>query len=93
VIAFLSLYTIGLLLLMAYYFVPLIYLENSFKKIWRKSMILLFDNFGLTFFCGLTIFLFFILSSVLFILLPLVFGAFLVYLFQNGFQPIYDRYD
>ncbi len=93
IIAIFSAYAIFVLFLCSYYFTPLLYLGNGFRKVWRKSLILFLDNLGLTLIYGLIIVLIFVLSLMVFVLMPLVFGAVLIYLLQYGFQPIYDRYD
>lgn len=97
-----SLYILILAAMLQFYFHPLIHLDNSFKKVIRKSFLLVLDNIGLSFwftvFLGLAPFLLLmipipIVVSVLLIVLMFAYGAFIIYLTSHGFEVIYNKYD
>lgn len=79
--------------LMSFYFAPLIYLNNGIKKTLKKAFLLAMDNTLLTIalmmllviFCGL----FFMIAPIWF----LIYGGFLVYVTDFGFNAIYNRYE
>jgi Predicted integral membrane protein len=89
----LSAYILFLACLASFYFHPLIHLDNSFKKVIKKSFLLTLDNFGLSFWFSLFLGLMFLLSISLIFPLLLIYGAVAVYVTDNGFEPIYQKYD
>lgn len=90
-----SFYFLLYILMMSFYFHPLIQLDNSFKKVVRKSFLLVLDNFGLSFIYTF-ILEFLLLISLLIppiaVLLLFFYGAFQIYLISHGFEVIYDKY-
>ena len=97
-----SLYILLLAAMLQYYFHPLLYLDNSFKKVFRKAFLLVLDNIGLSFWLmvliGLAPFLVLmipvpIVVSLLMIVFMFAYGAFIIYLTSHGFELIYNKYD
>lgn len=95
-----SFYVLLFLGIMHFYIQPLIYLDNTFKKVFRKSFLLTIDNIGLSFWFGLIFFIvpmmFFVLPTVipfLIIILMLIYGAFVLYVTNHGFEVIYNKYE
>jgi uncharacterized membrane protein YesL len=89
----LSAYMLFLFSLISFYFHPLIYLDNSFKKVIKKSFLLTMDNMSLTLFYSVFLGLMFILSIGLVFPLLLIYGAVVIYTIDFGFEPIYQKYD
>ncbi len=89
----LSAYMLFLFSLTSFYFHPLIYLDNTFKKVIKKSFLLTVDNMSLTLFFTVFMGLMFILSIGLVFPLLLIYGAIAIYVIEYGFEPIYQKYD
>ena len=89
----LSAYMLFLFSLISFYFHPLIYLDNSFKKVVKKSFLLTMDNMSLTLFFSIFMGLMFLLSIGLVFPLLLIYGAVVIYVIDFGFEPIYQKYD
>ena len=89
----LSAYILFLFLLTSFYFHPLLYLVNTFKKVIKKSFLLTMDNMSLTFFFSIFLGLIFVLSIGLVFPLLLIYGAVAIYTMNFGFDPIYQKYD
>lgn len=89
----LSVYILFLVALAFYYFHPLLYLGNSFKKVVKKSFLLVLDNMGLSLFFALFFGIIFLISAVLVFPLFVLYGALVVYITDNGFEAIYQKYD
>ncbi len=88
-----SVYVLFALWLMQFYIAPLIYLGNSFKKVMRKSFLLTMDNFALTFSFSLILGILFIVSVIIPILAILLYGGLLIFIMDQGFEVIYNKYD
>ncbi|HYH05020.1 MAG TPA: hypothetical protein VEC37_18160 [Bacillota bacterium] len=88
-----SLYGLFFLMLLSFYFHPLIFYKNNFKGVFKKAFLLLIDNFGVTFGFGLSLLIMFLLCSALLFPVVLVFGAFYIYFIDNGFELIYGKYE
>ncbi len=93
IIGMFSFYLLIFLILMSFYFVPLIHLNNSIKKTIKKAFLLVMDNTGMTICLMLLLGVLFGLSIVLPILWFLAYGAILIYITDLGFNEIYNRYD
>ncbi len=89
----LSAYMLFLFSLTSFYFHPLIYLDNTLKKVIKKSFLLTMDNMSLTLALSLFMGLMFVISIGLVFPLLLVYGALAVYVMDYGFEPIYQKYD
>jgi len=89
----LSAYMIFLFFLISFYFHPLIYLDNTIKKVIKKSFLLTVDNMSLTLFFSIFMGIMFILSIGLVFPLLLIYGAIVIYGIDFGFEPIYQKYD
>ncbi len=88
-----SLYVVFFILLMSFYFNPLINLGNSFKKVIRKSFLLVLDNFGLSIWFLLILGGLLVLSIYVPFLFVLIYGAMVIYFTDKGFFAVYDKYD
>ncbi|MCL6588773.1 MAG: hypothetical protein K6U80_02360 [Firmicutes bacterium] len=88
-----SVYVLLAVWLMQFYTTPLIYLGNSFKKVLRKSFLLAMDNFALSFFYSLILGILFILSVFLPIFAIMFYGGILIFIMDQGFEVIYNKYD
>jgi uncharacterized membrane protein YesL len=88
-----SVYVLFAIWLMQFYIAPLIYLGNSFKKVIRKSFLLTMDNFALTFSFSLILGILLIVSIILPIFAILLYGGFLIFVMDQGFEVIYNKYD
>lgn len=88
-----SLYFLFFIVLMPFFFHPLIYLDNKFKAVFRKSFLLVLDNFALSFFFGILSLFFFLLCIAIPFLLILCYGALMIYLINYGFEAIYNKYE
>lgn len=91
-----SFYCLLFMLMMSFYFNPLIYLDNSFKKVIRKSFLLVIDNFWISF--GFIAVFGVILgvclsSTVLMFLITIIYGPLLIYFTDRVFEAVYGRYD
>jgi uncharacterized membrane protein YesL len=89
----LSGYMLFLFSLTSFYFHPLIYLDNGFKKVVKKSFLLTMDNMGLTLFFSVFMGLMFLISIGMVFPLLLIYGAVAIYVIDYGFEPIYQKYD
>jgi uncharacterized membrane protein YesL len=89
----LSAYVLFLVLLTSFYFHPLIHLDNSFKKVVKKSFLLVVDNIGLSIWLNVFLGLMLFLSIGLVFPLLLIYGALVIYVVDNGFEPIYQKYE
>lgn len=91
-----SFYVLLFILMMSFYFNPLIYLDNSLKKVLRKSFLLVLDNllislgFILVFAIILAVCIKFL---ILMFLLMVIYGPLLIYFTDRSFEAIYSRYD
>lgn len=88
-----SIYVLIALWLMQFYVSPLIYLGNTFKKVIRKCFLLTMDNFALTFAFSLILGILLILSVILPIFAVLLYGGILIFIMDQGFEVIYNKYD
>lgn len=88
-----SLYLLIFLLLMSFFFAPLIHLNNGIKKTIKKAFLLVMDNTSMTILLMLLLGVFFVISIVFPIIWFLFYGAILVYVTDQGFNAIYNRYD
>jgi len=91
-----SLYCLLFVLMMSFYFNPLIYLENPLKKVIRKSFLLVIDNFLISF--GFTAVLGIVAAvcitfPIAMFLMAIIYGPLLVYFTDRGFEAVYGRYD
>jgi uncharacterized membrane protein YesL len=88
-----SAYVLFLVSLTSFYFHPLICLDNTFKKVIKKSFLLTFDNIGLTLWFSIFLGLMFLLSIAFVFPLLLIYGAIVIYVIDKGFETIYQKYD
>lgn len=88
-----SAYILFLVCMAAFYFHPLIHLDNSFKKVIKKSFLLTLDNIGLTIWFNIFLGLIFLISIGLIFPLLLIYGAVVIYVIDKGFDSIYQKYD
>lgn len=88
-----SLYVVFFLGLMALYFQPLIYYKHKLTNVFRKAFLLLMDNFGLSLLLGLIMGLMWMVSVPTVIILLLVFGGFYIYLADQSFEIISEKYE
>lgn len=88
-----SLYILIFIIMMSFYFNPLMHLDNSFRKVLRKSFLLVSDNLGISF--GMIVVLGLILAlSILFsFLFMLVYGPIFIYFIDRGFEAVYNQYE
>lgn len=93
VVAAISIYTLFFITLMSFYFNPLLVLDNSFKKVIRKSFLLVMDNFWLSFCSILILGLLLGLSIKVVFLFVLMYGAIMIYFTNRVFTAVYDRYE
>ncbi len=87
-----SFYFLIFLILMSFYFAPLIHLGNGIKKTIKKAFLLVIDNTGMTMALLLLLGIFFVLTLFFAPIWILTYGAILVYVTDLGFYAIYDRY-
>jgi uncharacterized membrane protein YesL len=91
-----SFYVLLFIVMMSFYFNPLIYLGNSFIKVLRKSFLLVLDNLliSLGFILVFTIILLVCIKIViLMFLLIVIYGPLLIYFTDKSFEAVYGRYD
>jgi uncharacterized membrane protein YesL len=91
-----SFYILLFIIMMSFYFNPLIHLGNSFKKVLRKSFLLVLDNLliSLGFVLVFGIILILCVKFVLFMfLLLIIYGPLLIYFTDRCFEAVYGRYD
>lgn len=88
-----SLYVMFFVGLMAIYFQPLIYYKHNVTNVFRKAFLLLVDNFVLTFLLGLVIGIMWMISIPTVIILLLIFGGFYIYLADQSFEIISEKYE
>lgn len=88
-----SIYGLFFLMMLSFYFHPLIFYKHNFKGVFKKAFLLFIDNFGLTFGFGLALVIMFLLCSVLLFPILLIFGAFYIYFIDNGFEFICGKYE
>jgi uncharacterized membrane protein YesL len=88
-----SVYMLFFILLMSFYFNPLIQLGNSWKKVIRKSFLLVLDNFGLSFWFILVLTVLLVLSIYIPFIFVMLYGAMLIYFSDKGFGAVYNKYD
>ncbi|NLW47951.1 MAG: hypothetical protein GXY86_11525 [Firmicutes bacterium] len=93
IIGMFSFYLLIFLVLMSFFFAPLIHLNNSIKKTLKKAFLLVMDNTLMTVLLILFLGVFFVIAIALPIIWFIVFGAILVYVTDLGFYAIYNRYD
>jgi uncharacterized membrane protein YesL len=89
----LSAYILFLIAVASFYFNPLIYLDNTLKKVIKKSFLLTLDNIGLTIWFGIFLGLMLVISISFVFPLLFIYGALLIYTIDNGFEVIYQKYD
>ncbi|NLY75269.1 MAG: hypothetical protein GX075_08175 [Firmicutes bacterium] len=88
-----SFYFLIFLVLMSFFFAPLIHLGNGIKKTFKKAFLLVIDNTGPTMALMLLLGVFFVLTLIFAPIWILTYGAILIYVTDLGFYAIYDRYD
>ncbi len=88
-----SVYMMFFILLMSFYFNPLIQLGNSWKKVIRKSFLLVLDNFGLSIWFMLVLTALLVLSIYIPFIFVMFYGAMLIYFTDKGFGAVYNKYD
>jgi uncharacterized membrane protein YesL len=89
----LSVYVLFLVILTSFYFHPLIHLDNTFKKVIKKSFLLVLDNIGLSIWFSAFLGLMFMIGIGLVFPLLLIYGALVIYVIDKGFELIYQKYD
>lgn len=91
-----SFYVLLFIIMMSFYFNPLIHLDNPLKKVLRKSFLLVLDNllisFGFILVFGIIVAVC-IKFVVLLFLLMIIYGPLLVYFTDRSFTAVYGRYD
>ncbi len=91
-----SLYVLLFVIMMSFYFNPLLCLGNPFKKILRKSFLMVLDNllisFGFILVFGIILVLCLKFVVLMFLLLA-IYGPLLLYFTDKSFEAVYDRYD
>lgn len=92
IIGMFSFYLLIFIILMSFFFAPLIHLNNGIKKTIKKAFLLVMDNTGMTVCLVLLLGILFVLSIVVPVFWFVMFGAILVYITDLGFYAIYDRY-
>lgn len=92
IIGMFSFYLLIFLILMSFYFAPLIHLNNSIKKTIKKAFLLVMDNTLMTICLMLVLGVIFGISIVFPIVWALVYAAVSVYITDKGFHAIYNRY-
>ena len=93
VIGLVTFYIIALLFLMSFYLIPLIYYKHKFADVFRKAFLVMMDNFGLTLVVNLTMALIYVLSAPSVILMIFLYGAFYIWMTDNTFELISERYE
>jgi uncharacterized membrane protein YesL len=91
-----SLYVLLFILMMSFYFNPLIYLDNPFKKVIHKAFLLVMDNFLISFGFVLVFGIMVLLCIkflVLIFILTVIYGPLLTYFTDLTFEAVYGRYD
>jgi hypothetical protein len=88
-----SLYGLFFLMLLSFYLHPLIYYKHRFRTVFKKAFLLTLDNLGLGICLSLVVGLTFLLSIGLIFPVLLLFGAFYIYLLDNGFELIALKYE
>lgn len=88
-----SFYLLIFLILMSFYFAPLIHLNNGIKKTIKKAFLLVMDNTLMTILLMLLLGVLFVISIVFPIIWLLAYGAVSVYVIDLGFYAIYNRYE
>jgi uncharacterized membrane protein YesL len=88
-----SVYALIFLMLFSYYLHPLIYYKNRFSGVFKKAFLLTLDNLGISICWSLVLVLTFLISIGLIFPLLLLFGAFYIYLLDNGFELIALKYE
>jgi hypothetical protein len=92
VAAFISLYVLLMLSLMAFYVHPLIVLGNKPRAVIKKSFLLVMDNSAFSWAFALILGFALILSVVILPLIVLCYGVFMVHIIRLGFAAIWSRY-
>jgi uncharacterized membrane protein YesL len=92
IIGMFSFYLLIFLILMSFFFAPLIHLNNGIKKTIKKAFLLVMDNTLMTICLMLVLGVLFGISIVFPIVWVLVYAAISVYITDKGFYAIYDRY-
>ena len=90
-----SMYCVFFFGMMPFFFHPLLNLNQTVKATIRKSFLLLLDNFGISFWLNLVLFLLLMMSSVVpfvMVFLLLGYGAFLIYVIDYAFEMIWNKY-
>jgi uncharacterized membrane protein YesL len=88
-----SIYILLFVMLMPFYFHPLIYLNNKVKAVIKKTFLLVLDNLGLSLWFSFILGCLFLLSLMIPFLLILAYGGLFVYLVDSGFEAIYNKYE
>jgi len=88
-----SLYILLFIMMMSFYFNPLIQLDNSFKKVLRKSFLLVSDNLGISFCIIIILGMILALCIQFSFLFILVYGPIFIYFSDRGFEAVYNQYE
>jgi uncharacterized membrane protein YesL len=92
VAAFISLYVLLILALMALYVHPLIALGNKPRAVIKKSFFLVMDNSAFSWVVALILCLVLALSILILPLLVIFYGVFMIHIIRLGFAAIWARY-
>jgi uncharacterized membrane protein YesL len=88
-----SIYGLFLMMLLSLYLHPLIFYKNRFGDVFKKAFLLTLDNMGISILTGLAVALIFLISLGLIFPVLLLFGALYIYLLDNGFEFIAQKYE
>ncbi|MGD8399723.1 MAG: hypothetical protein PVH64_02130 [Bacillota bacterium] len=88
-----SIYGLILLMLLSLYIHPLIFYQKRFGSVFKKAFLLTLDNMGISVLLGLAVALIFLVSLGLIFPVLLLFGALYIYLLDNGFELIAQKYE
>lgn len=93
IIGMISFYLLLFVCLMSFYYAPLIYLNNGVKKTIKKAFLLVLDNTGMTISLMLLLGILYGVTMILPVFWFVIYGAIVVYVTDQGFNAIYNRYD
>jgi hypothetical protein len=88
----LSFYVLVSLVLISFFFHPLICLGNRPRKVFKKAFLIFVDNMLVSSALSLVLGLSFLISRLLLPLLLLVYGAFAIYFISYSFAIIWEKY-
>jgi uncharacterized membrane protein YesL len=89
----LSLYLLFFAANLPLYFQPLIFYNHKFTGIFSKAFLLVIDNFALTFLLSVFVGIILLICVPTVILLILIFGAFYLFMVDNAFELISEKYE